>query len=500
MIGSLIPDTGLLSSLMALMSPAGKQASMFGTPGPWTDAYYQSANPLPSPPQMPPVPMDMPPSQGWGMLNGAKPPTNDITAREPELFQNGVPLPRSRLPIGQPLPNETLSARTTPSASAGDSGGFGASAGGFLERLKNKLLDPSDAPLLLAMGAGFAGAPSFGTGMSRAFGNAAPVAAQIQQLGLQRAMMTMTAQALIERGVKPSQAWAMAMNPNMLSAMIKPQVVAPGGSLVTPLDLMASSGAATATPGTESQAGVYQNKAGILDKNTLTTLADQYIAGDTSVLQNLGRTAAGAINVAALRKRITERMQEQKISPQQQAVKMAEFKGLQEAERTLGNRQATIGMAGSEVQQLAPLVLQASANVDRTSFPSLNSVLIASMRHTGNPAVVQFGQTINSLINAYARAINPFGQSTVSDKNHARELLSESWSKGQIEAGVQQMLKEIAAAKQAPGTTKEEIQKLYSGGGAPAPAPAPLQAPAVPSAMQPGQATTINGVTIRRIN
>src|SRR5690606_6718593 len=43
-----------------------------------------------------------------------------------------------------------------------------------------------------------------------------------------------------------------------------------------------------------------------IDDETLTAMAEQYLAGDKSVFQNLGRGAQGATNVVALRKRVAE--------------------------------------------------------------------------------------------------------------------------------------------------------------------------------------------------
>ena len=44
--------------------------------------------------------------------------------------------------------------------------------------------------------------------------------------------------------------------------------------------------------------------------------------------------------------------------------------------------------------------------------------------NTGDPEARQFGAALNSFINAYARAVSPIGTPTVSDKDHARSMLS----------------------------------------------------------------------------
>jgi hypothetical protein len=69
--------------------------------------------------------------------------------------------------------------------------------------------------LLLSLAAGFAGAPSIGTGMSRAFGNA-PQGMQIdQQQQMQQRQITSAYRALVEAGMPAKQAMAAAMNPDI---------------------------------------------------------------------------------------------------------------------------------------------------------------------------------------------------------------------------------------------------------------------------------------------
>lgn len=197
---------------------------------------------------------------------------------------------------------------------------------------------------------------------------------------------------------------------------------------------------------------------GTLDDRTVTFMAEQVLAGDKSPYQNLGRGAQGADNIKLLREKVMEIAQERGISGPQLAAINAEFAGITSGERVLGNRTAQIGMAVSEARKLAPLALEASEKVNRTKYPKLNEAILAGERGTGDENVVRFGIAVNSLINIYARAISPTGVPTVSDKEHARELLSTAWSKGQIRAGIDQLMKEMNAASQAPGMVRQEFR------------------------------------------
>lgn len=202
---------------------------------------------------------------------------------------------------------------------------------------------------------------------------------------------------------------------------------------------------------------------GILDPDTRGFMADQVLAGDKSAFANIGRGAQGAENLAALRQEVMKRAQARGLGGADLAALNAEFSGLQAGERTLGTRTANIEMAASEVQQLAPLALQASNAVNRTQYPSLNALELAAKRGTGDENVVRLNQSVNALVNTYARAVSPSGQPTVNDKNHAREILDAAYSKGQFAAAIDQMQKEIAAARRSPASVRGEFRGAISG-------------------------------------
>jgi hypothetical protein len=93
---------------------------------------------------------------------------------------------------------------------------------------------------------------------------------------------------------------------------------------------------------------------------------------------------------------------------------------------------------------------------------------------TGDPNITGLATSLNSLVNSYARAINPKGTPTVSDKNHAREIINAAMSSGQLSEAFTVMRQEMAAANAA--------AKGYAGGGGAAPAvAAPTGAAAIPT-------------------
>jgi hypothetical protein len=233
----------------------------------------------------------------------------------------------------------------------------------------------------------------------------------------------------------------------------KPIAVPLGGSLVTP-------GAPGAGP--SGQPGgfqtAYQNTTGMFNKETLTALADQYLTGDKSVMQNLGRTAIGGMNITALRERIVARAKELGISPTEVASRIGQFDSYTAAQKATGTRGGNVTMAATEAANLGTLVNDTSAAVPRSNYPVWNKVTNTYAENTGDPKIVQFTGALNSYINAYARAINPSGSTTVSDKEHAREILDTAMSHGQITAGISQLQKELEQAKLAPSSASQTIK------------------------------------------
>ncbi len=183
-----------------------------------------SAQPSPMAPQAPAA-TDMPPS------------SNTPEAREPELRVNDMPLPRPKPSIpdaepnaGSPMslappeqadipPNATPTIGGPAPAAAPVNNSFPDIVGGA-KGILGKIFDPANAPLLLAMGGGFAGAPSFGTGMRRGLSAAAPQAALLRKDQLTQEAQNSTVKALISKGVPADLAQTAALNPEVLKQII----------------------------------------------------------------------------------------------------------------------------------------------------------------------------------------------------------------------------------------------------------------------------------------
>jgi len=137
------------------------------------------------------------------------------------------------------------------------------------------------------------------------------------------------------------------------------------------------------------------------------------------------------------------------------------FAGGTAGQRTLGTTLANVTSAATEANNMIPLVEKYAALVNPTDFPLVNAAGNFVSRQGGGENVVGLAGSLNSLVNAYARAINPKGVATVSDKNHAREIINEAMSKGQLNTALSVMRAEMESAMAAP----VQVQERMRGGG-----------------------------------
>lgn len=222
------------------------------------------------------------------------------------------------------------------------------------------------------------------------------------------------------------------------------------------------------------------NTEATLDEETLKSMAEQYVVGgDKTVLQNLGRGAQGSANLVALRGAITKKAKEEGMSGSQIAAKLADYSGLTAGIRTSAQISARVENAISEAKELAPLAIAASKEVTRSGLLPFGKVGIMFDTQTNDPALKKFVTANNGLVTAYGGAMARGQKPTVSDYQHAREILSTAQSQAAYEATVNQMYAEMAAASRAPQNVREHLRGEISGDNKRHAAPA--AAPALPA-------------------
>lgn len=199
------------------------------------------------------------------------------------------------------------------------------------------------------------------------------------------------------------------------------------------------------------------------DNATIDMLADQALTGDKSVFSGRGMTGA---NLGAIRQRMNQKMIDRGMTGADIAAANAQFMGFGAAQRTAGVKGANVQLAGAEFQGLLPLAKEASAAVSRSKILPFGKVQIMFNEQTNDPALREFAAVNNGIINTYARAISPTGVPTVSDKDHARQILSTAFDQKSYEATLNMLNREIAAAMQSPIHVRESLRNELTGRGA----------------------------------
>ena len=195
----------------------------------------------------------------------------------------------------------------------------------------------------------------------------------------------------------------------------------------------------------------------------LDALARQALAGDTSVFVNVGRGTQGPNNLVRLRTKMTQIMKDSGMTPESIAAKNAEFFGFKAGERTLATRSANLELAAQGFLNIVPIAQIASNRVSRSKFLPFGKVQIMFDENFNDPDVSQFAAANNGLVNTYARAISPTGVPTVSDKNHAREILAMAKNKESYDRAVETLQKEIEAEQRAPREVRANLRSEISG-------------------------------------
>jgi hypothetical protein len=203
-----------------------------------------------------------------------------------------------------------------------------------------------------------------------------------------------------------------------------------------------------------------RDNAPTLTDDALDIAVDQYLAGDTTAATGYSRSPAMKVQFT---NRLAERALERGMGGADIAAATAAFQGDKAGFRTVGTRAANADLAVTEALKMMPLALEASSGVDRTQYPTLNEALLAFELGTGDEDVVRLGIAVNSLVNIYTRAVSPTGTPTVSDKEHARELLDAAWSSGQFATAIDQLAREMMAAKASPGQVREDMLNTVTG-------------------------------------
>lgn len=182
-------------------------------------------------------------------------------------------------------------------------------------------------------------------------------------------------------------------------------------------------------------------------------VAKQVWAGDKSAMTGWARSQK---NKAMIQKAITEYGKKIGKRPEDLVAKEAEFKAIEQAERSIGARAGSVELGIQTVKRFAPLVAAASADLKRTNVRSINDLYNSILSGTASPELRRLSAQINGFINIYARTVGG-GVPHVDDKQHAREVLDRGFSHGDIMASLEALTQEMEAEQ---GAVPEAIHEI----------------------------------------
>lgn len=219
-----------------------------------------------------------------------------------------------------------------------------------------------------------------------------------------------------------------------------PKEVRPGATMITP-----------ATGQT-----LVNNQASRLSPEAIKAAAERYIQTG-QFPPNMGRGVQGDATRNAILEQAHDLAIERNIDEAGLPQQWQKFQTQAAGRRVLEARAAGLTLAENEASSLIPRVREASAKVNRTNYPSLNSLILAAKKGTGGTDVIKLGVAMESLIPVYARVLKPVGQVGVADMERAHDILDKAWSDGQVNASLDQMEVELKSARTALDKSLDEF-------------------------------------------
>lgn len=206
----------------------------------------------------------------------------------------------------------------------------------------------------------------------------------------------------------------------------------------------------------------YKNEGGggSIPDETANFAAEQILLGAKGVKTGYGRGAQGPENIAKIDAAVARIAKERGISAADLVQRGIDLVGDTSRERTAATQEGRMTAAGIEASGAIKLGLEASEKVPRTSWVPVNRAIQAFQAGTSDPFLKAFGAANLTIVNTYARAINPTGNGNVHDKvEAATKLLNEADGPEAYKAVAAQMQREIDLAHKSPSMARDSFRK-----------------------------------------
>lgn len=240
-------------------------------------------------------------------------------------------------------------------------------------------------------------------------------------------------------------------DPNYLTSVAKakgdvPTTVGQGSAIIVP----------------NSGKVIYENKAGTeanISDDAADFAADRILAQEKGVKIGYGRGAQGAANIIKIDAAVARKAKERGLTADDLVQRGIDLVADTSAARTEGTQQGRMSTAGIEASGAIRMGLEASDKVPRGNWVPVNKAIQAYLSGTSDPALKAFGAANLTIVNTYARAINPSGNGNVHDKvEAATKLLNEADGPEAYKAVAAQMQREIDLAHTAPALAREALK------------------------------------------
>jgi archaellum component FlaC len=180
-----------------------------------------------------------------------------------------------------------------------------------------------------------------------------------------------------------------------------------------------------------------------LQSDSIGQMATSFI--QTGVLPNIGRTKESAAILQKVVERGKQIQDALNISNEERAQIPANFKANQGSLNNLQKQYGNINSYEQNVEQGIPLIEDAYKNVSRSNIPLLDKFIIPAESAMGSGGTQALKNAVETTSTEYAKVMAGFGGTTSdSARAHAREVLNEYQSKGQLQQGLAVLKKEMA--------------------------------------------------------
>lgn len=136
----------------------------------------------------------------------------------------------------------------------------------------------------------------------------------------------------------------------------------------------------------------------------------------------------------------------------------AERAGVKAEASAVGRRAGGLAVAVQEAHDTVPNVLAAAQKSAGKGLATWNAVENKWKVEKGDPDFAYYVQQLNSLINVYGRVISGGGKGTVSDLEHAREMLNPNMPLSAVEGSLRGFSREIDIAEKAPEKVRARMR------------------------------------------